>query len=158
MFKKILIHCGYVQLDSVTSPALISHSFPLVWDVFCRRLFQKSAKRSENDIQISIVSLSINNDTVFCLSSWESGISLDIFHTTGKTFSASKKTTYTKASSDRCWKVEIVALTLERTKQRLYFCRTNRRTGSKKRDIQGDDIEIKHCTSMTYLGCILLKS
>ena len=40
----VSFHCLNVQLDSVIYPALIGHSFPLIWEIFAENPFQTCIK------------------------------------------------------------------------------------------------------------------
>ena len=88
--KTAFFYPRYVKLGSVIYPALIGHSFPSKWEIFCRKPLSKSCK-NERELQAKFpfVLLPSNNDSWMCsciLSSWENGISLNKLFTLGGRF------------------------------------------------------------------------
>ena len=108
MLKTALFYPRYVKLGSVIYPALISHSFPSKYEIFCRRTLSKTCKNErKQQANFPFVLLLGNNDSLMCsciLSSWENGIPLNKLSTLGgRLFNPPKRKHMLKrAESHRC--------------------------------------------------------
>ena len=108
MLKTALFYARYVKLSSVIYPALISHSFPSKYEIFCRKPLSKTCKNEpKQQAKFPFVLLPDNNDSLMCsctLSSWEHGIPLNKLATLGgRLFNPPKRKQMLKrAESHRC--------------------------------------------------------
>ena len=110
ILKTVLFYSRYVQLGSVIYPALIGHSFPSIWEIFCRKPLSKTCKNEgKRRTTFLFVFLPSNNDIHMhscILSSWENGIPLTkLFILGGRLFHSPKRIARAKAFSSHCCKV-----------------------------------------------------
>ena len=87
MLKIVLFYLRCVKLGSVIYLALIGHSFPSKWEIFCRKPLSKTCKNErKQQAKFPFVLLPSNNDSWMCsriISSWENGIPLKMLFTLG---------------------------------------------------------------------------
>ena len=108
MLKTALFYPRYVKFGSVIYLALIGHSFPSKWDIFCRKPLSKTCKnKRKQQAKFPFVLLPSKNDSWMCsciLSSWENGIPLNkLFTLGGRLFNRPKrKHVLKRAESHRC--------------------------------------------------------
>ena len=78
ILKTVLFYFLYVQLGGVIYPALVGHSLPSKWEIFCRKPLSKTCKiECKHQAIFFFVLLLSTNDTWMCsciLSSWENVI------------------------------------------------------------------------------------
>ena len=67
ILKIVLFYSRYVKLDSVIYPALICHSFPSKWEIFCRKpLLETCKNKRKHQAKVPFVLLPSNNDFWMC--------------------------------------------------------------------------------------------
>ena len=80
MLETVLVYFRCFQLGSVILPGFDRHSFPLILEIFCRKLFSKSTKnQGKQGATFPFVSLPNDDETCMCsflCSSWENRIPL----------------------------------------------------------------------------------